>query len=102
MSKREETDIDKEVQYIKRMCTSRVESLFVQHFHDAGNDDLPKLVESFDELFSNPEYDERVEERIHERVDELIYDLVTNFKFETNHKGEIQMSKVIKFSMRGE
>ena len=34
-----------DVQNIKRMCMSRVESLFVQHYHDAGIDDLPKLVE---------------------------------------------------------
>ena len=41
----EERKLHTDVQHIKRMCMSRVESLFVQHYHDAGIDDLPKLVE---------------------------------------------------------
>lgn len=91
----EERMLHNKVQFIKNQCISRVESLFVQHFQYAGIDDLTELVESFDEISSTQEYDTR--------VDDLIYDLVTNFKFNTNHKGEVQMSKVVnKFSMRGE
>jgi len=41
----EERKLHTDVQHIKRMCMSRVEDLFVQHYHDTGIDDLPKLVE---------------------------------------------------------
>ena len=87
----EERKLHNKVHTIKHLCMSRVESLFVQHFHDAGIDYVPELVESFDKTdFST----------IDERTDDLIFDLVTNFKFYTNHKGQIQMSKSFdKFSM---
>ena len=41
----EERKLHTDVQNIKRMCMSRVEDLFVQHYHDTGIDDLPELIE---------------------------------------------------------
>jgi len=54
-----------DVKNIKRVCMSRVEDLFVQHYHDAGIDDLPKLVEE-----CNGTKD------IDFFIDNIIYDLV--------------------------
>ena len=61
----EERKLHTDVQHIKRMCMSRVESLFVQHYHDAGIDDLPKLVEKCNGTTDIDFF-----------IDNIIYDLV--------------------------
>jgi hypothetical protein len=71
MSKRKEIDIYREVHCIKEICMSRVEDLFVQHYHDAGIDELYELYDSFEVDFTT----------IDDRADDLIFDLLTNFKF---------------------
>jgi len=49
-----------EVQNIKRMCMSRVESLFVQRYHDVG-DELYDLV---DEVNNTNDLDAKIDEII--------------------------------------
>ena len=71
MDKRKEIDIYKEVHGIKEICMSRVEDLFVQHYHDADIDELYELNDSFEVDFKT----------IDDRADDLIFDLLTNFKF---------------------
>ena len=71
MDKRKEIEIYKEVHGIKEICMSRVEDLFVQHYHDTDIDELYELNDSFEVGFGT----------IDDRTDDLIFDLLTNFKF---------------------
>ena len=61
----EERKLHNKVHTIKHLCMSRVESLFVQHYHDAGIDDLPKLVEKCNGTTDIDFF-----------IDNIIYDLV--------------------------
>jgi hypothetical protein len=67
----DEQELYREIVGIKEICMSRVESLFVQHFHDAGIDEWSELNESFEVEFGTMD----------DRTDDLIFDLITNFKF---------------------